>query len=114
MPEIELPELPKLNVQDSIPYESIRYICGYAESTVHRLMQDYARAAVLADRAGRECVVVPVEPTEAMLDKGAMQIAMNHQRVQTAKRAAEHVYRAMLAARPVDQDAALYTRGDGK
>jgi hypothetical protein len=45
-------------------------------------------------------VLVPIEPDEAMLDKGAMEIAMNQQRVITAESKAKHVYRAMLAAPP--------------
>jgi len=43
-------------------------------------------------------VVVRAEPTDEMLKDGAMQIAMNAQRVMTAERKAWYVYRAMLSA----------------
>lgn len=48
-----LPELPKLDARLSIPYDSIRYIPGYAESTVHQFMADYAKQAIEADRKAR-------------------------------------------------------------
>lgn len=41
---------------------------------------------------------VPREPTEWMQDRGAMEIAMLCQRVQTAERSAEQVWRAMWDA----------------
>lgn len=61
----------------------------------------YGEACRAATPAPEGMRLVPVEPTEEMLDKGAMEIAMNMQRVMTAERKAEHVYRAMLAASPV-------------
>lgn len=42
--------------------------------------------------------LVPKEPTLEMLDKGAMEIAMNNQRVATAESKAMNVYRALLSA----------------
>ena len=42
--------------------------------------------------------LVPTEPTTAMQNDGAMQIAMNNQRVATAESHAVNVWRAMLAA----------------
>jgi len=43
-----------------------------------------------------EFAQVPATPTPEMLDKGAMEIAMNAQRMQTAESAAAAVYRAMV------------------
>lgn len=44
--------------------------------------------------------LVPVKPTAAMLEAGAMRVAMNMQFVGTAEAKAEQVWRDMLAAAP--------------
>jgi len=45
--------------------------------------------------------LVPIEPTEAMQKRGAMERAMTMQRFQTAEMGARQIYRAMLSAAPV-------------
>jgi hypothetical protein len=50
------------------------------------------------DRLPGGLVAVPQEPSEAMSKAGAMQIAMNAQRVMTAEQKAWYVYHYMLAA----------------
>ena len=59
---------------------------------------DAARAirSLSPEPASGEVVVVPRVPTEAMLEKGAMEVAMNCQRGATAEEKASYVYRAML------------------
>lgn len=51
---------------------------------------EFARALLLAASTA--------EPTASMLDAGAMQIAMNQQRVMTAEQKARLVYLAMMRA----------------
>ena len=58
------------------------------------------RAALAQGEAGEWVMVPRVPTTKAMLDAGAMEIAMNAQRLQTAEQAAAKVYRAMIAAAP--------------
>lgn len=54
--DITLPAIQAFDTRLSIPYDSIRYICGYAEQTVRPMMEAYAREAILADRAARDAV----------------------------------------------------------
>ena len=62
------------------------------------------RQALLAEPAAPQAepsdaeILVSREATPAMLEAGAMEIAMNEQRVMTAERKAEHVWRAMVRA----------------
>jgi poly-gamma-glutamate capsule biosynthesis protein CapA/YwtB (metallophosphatase superfamily) len=72
------------------------------------IKRDVAAAVITAYEAHLKAegfVVVPEEPTEAMLKDGSMQIAMNAQRVMFAERKAWYVYRAMIAATQEPNDA---------
>lgn len=57
MSEFKMPELPALDAERSIPYESIRYIPGYAEHIVHDYMLAYARlvAQQMREACAKEC-----------------------------------------------------------
>lgn len=62
-----------------------------------RITNEQREAIVRKAVAERDALLADLTPE--MLAAGAMEIAMNNQRVMSAERKAEHVYRAMVAAR---------------
>lgn len=67
--DIQLTPFPEIDVSLCIPYESIRYVPGFANSTIKRIAEEYARQAILGDRARRaDAHPAPVDaPSEADL-----------------------------------------------
>jgi hypothetical protein len=68
------------------------------ECAAIRAIAEMAITAYEAHLKAEGFVVVRADPTEAMLKDGAMQIAMNAQRVMTAERKAWYAKCAMLSA----------------